>query len=372
MPTPLSFADFVPAHTPSATDTAEVQMSQDIARKRREDKLRLNALKNQDLSQTMASDATAWAQNPAYAGKSFSQLPEEAKRHFGMDVYGQASAQSPAAFNSAQREVTGNPMVGVDPEKIPDGATYTVHPNGGGVTIMGGKEMNWEKPSQALLDQADEAGVEITDDQGKPRKSSEIRADLRKYRSYNGMLSPNEEKLVGRLNERFSASKEFRDATEMNLAYQTAKSQLNSGDKSGLAGIAAMEAFARVHNPGVSVRQGMMNILAGHQGVLGKLREDYLKGKITEGTFLTDETLRAMNDVLDRTYQARSKEFNRSVLQQFRNGLRPELQKYIKSPFPEDVEALSEGPKVITSQEEYDKLPAGAQYIANGKTYKKR
>lgn len=82
--------------------------------------------------QTLASDATQWAATPDYAGKSFAQAPAEARQHF-MSAYPEIADQAPAAWDTAQRNVTGNPSVGL--ENLQPGQTATVHMNGVPVAV---------------------------------------------------------------------------------------------------------------------------------------------------------------------------------------------------------------------------------------------
>lgn len=66
---------------------------------------------DQQTGQTMANDATQWALNPTYAGKSFADAPTEARQHM-IDAYSGNVAAVPQAWNNAQRAVTGDPNIG--------------------------------------------------------------------------------------------------------------------------------------------------------------------------------------------------------------------------------------------------------------------
>lgn len=89
--------------------------------------------------QTLSSDAAQWASDPAYSGVPYAQAPSEAKQHF-MDAYatvpggGNGVAEKiPEAWNTAQRNATGNPQIGL--ENLQEGQTAQVDMNGNKVSV---------------------------------------------------------------------------------------------------------------------------------------------------------------------------------------------------------------------------------------------
>lgn len=291
---------------------------------------------NADTSRTMANDLAQWSQDPSQPQyrASWDQAPAEVPAYVHQ-AYPGHEGEAASVWNRSVTQNTGRPT-GVP---TPDEGQVVSAEVAPGVHVQAGKVtrdpyQSWEKPSPELMSQADEAGVPLVDPTtGQPRKQSELRGDLQKWYAENGVLPPIQQKIVDRRNEAMTNSKEFKDATELNLAYANAKHLLASNPSDGQSQLALLENMARMQNPGVSVRQGMMQLLASHQGILGKINYDYLLQHAQEGSFLTPQTLANVEKLIDNTYSAKGQEWERSVLPQFRAGMRPELQAYVKSPF---------------------------------------
>lgn len=132
----------------SAAALARSQQQQQAALMLEQQRAQLEQTRNTQLaaqtgralaSQGASGDASQWANNPAYAGQSWSAAPPEAKQHF-MDAYATLpeggngiSEQLPKIWNEAQRNATGNPQVGL--ENLQEGQTAQVDVNGDKISV---------------------------------------------------------------------------------------------------------------------------------------------------------------------------------------------------------------------------------------------
>jgi len=73
---------------------------------------------------TAVADASEWTQNPQYR-VPFAKAPEEAKRHFSIDTYGEAAPSARLAWDASLRQQ------GVPIDNIADNEEITINPEGG-------------------------------------------------------------------------------------------------------------------------------------------------------------------------------------------------------------------------------------------------
>lgn len=330
----------------------------------------------------MGNDALQWASNPTYAKQSWAETAPEARQHF-IDAYGDTVAgQAPAVWNQAQRDVTGNPTIGL--EQMPANSQAMSDVAGTKMQVGSNKTLGWQKPDEDLIKQHRAIGGSPIDENGQPKNAGQMAQEVQDYNTQHGILPEALANFQDAVTKQYQTHPAYIEQTKMAQGlnnffsnYQQAIQNPNLANN-----MAVLDGFLRTQNPGGMVRQQTMNMYTNGQALLQKLTPEYLSGHLSEGQKLTSQFVKEAGDVMKREAQAQNDAFKGSVLKGFKTRLdrRKIPSDDLESPLdpilaqinqPAAQASQPQQEPILTTREQFDALPSGAIYVRNGSRYKK-
>lgn len=349
-----------------------------IERARQQEALQSEHTKN--LGDTEAGDVTAWQNNPAYQ-KPWAQEPSEYRQHF-ISAYGPAAAQAPGLTNVGARAETQNPLLGTGVSNLPQGTQYRIDPTGGtevqGIPV---KSTLADDPiKQALVANQ----LSTVDAKGEPLTEQQAESELYNYQRQTGELPQSKQNSLTRQQQRYTASKEYNNALTSATSMGNFLSAFDDAIKNPNAAnnLVLIDNFVRTQNPGVSVKQGTLNMIKGGQSIVQKFTPEYLQNHLEEGQFLTNQYMQQAKKALEEEVRGQADTFDKT----FRASAIGNLKKAnlptddFNNPYSQVLNRISQGPQsgqsqvdkngrtVVNSQEQYDALPVGTQVVDSSGT----
>lgn len=288
---------------------------------------------------TMASDAAQWAVAPEYAGQSFAQAPAEAKQHF-MSAYPELSATAPQAWNTAQRNVSGNPHIGL--ENLQPGEVAAVDVNGDRIQVgrpAPDKGINSARtrysqaglsglPADATVEDYNDAIAQKRQADAEAKANSvpnTTKQELIRMKAWkNGMTA---EDAGPALDAAYIASGQIPDKyrpaavsistqilhdpvlsvfAKRQDAFDTMKSGMEN--PGGFGDMAMIEGYQRIVNPGAIVRQGTMDNMKNAVGWLNKILPSQLVNRAIRGDSLTQEGRQILMKIAEDEFKKKRQE----------------------------------------------------------------
>jgi hypothetical protein len=148
--------------------------------------------------------------------------------------------------------------------------------------------------------------------------------------------------------------------------------------ENGFADIAAINAFQRLVDPGVAVREGDVALIQSALAFRDKYSPEYLASQFTKGAKLPREDREKMRILTKELTRMALEKANKGPIQKYRTltkktGIDPDL---LVMPFdiesPEDQKSEKQNIPAVKSQADYDNLPVGSKYIFDGKELTKK
>lgn len=148
--------------------------------------------------------------------------------------------------------------------------------------------------------------------------------------------------------------------------------------ENGFADIAAINAFQRLVDPGVAVREGDVALIQSALAFRDKYSPEYLASQFTKGAKLPKEDREKMRVLTKELTRMALEKANKGPIEKYRKltkktGIDPDL---LVMPFdiesPEEQKSEKQNIPTVKNQADYDKLPVGSKYIFDGKELTKK
>jgi hypothetical protein len=148
--------------------------------------------------------------------------------------------------------------------------------------------------------------------------------------------------------------------------------------ENGFADIAAINAFQRLVDPGVAVREGDVALIQSALAFRDKYSPEYIASQFTKGAKLPREDREKMRVLTKELTRMALEKANKGPIQKYRTltkktGIDPDL---LVMPFdiesPEEQKSEKQNIPTVKNQADYDNLPVGSKYIFDGKELTKK